>query len=437
MNYNDICEIPESINSEEYVIATYLGQSKEKDLLVKAASIAVEQTTGTWTRVPAETDELRKAHAGKLLSIVEIPDYEYALPEGIAERTYVFRLAFPVLNLGNQIPLLLSSVIGNISMIGKLKLIDLEFPKSFTSKFQGPKFGICGVRKILNVPKRPLVNVMIKPCSGLRPAVAAALFEDAAMGGVDIVKDDELIANVEYSKSMDRLELFMEKEKKVFEATGEHTLYTLNVTDRPDKMLKLAKQAVSNGANALMINYLTVGISGMQMLAEDPEINVPILAHLDFAGTMYESPDSGVSSHILLGKLARLAGADMVVFPCGYGKFEFLHEKFMKIAINLRAPFHNLKPSFPVPGGGVYQGLIPKLTELLGFDWIVACGGAIYGHPGGGTAGARSIRQALDALLDGIPLAEAARNPENTELKAAIEKWGIYGDDKQLYDIKK
>lgn len=436
MDYNDVYAIPESINSEDYVIATYLGQSREKDLLVKAASIAVEQTTGTWTKVPAETDELRKSHVGKLLSVTEVPDYEYAIPEGIAERSYVFRLAFPVLNLGGQIPLLLSSVIGNISMIGKLKLVDLEFPKSFTSKFQGPKFGIKGVRQILNVSQRPLVNVMIKPCSGLKPAQAAELFEEAAMGGVDIVKDDELIADVEYSKALDRLKLFMTKEKKVFERTGEHTLYTLNVTDRPDKMLKLAKEAVGNGANALMVNYLTVGIAGMQMLAEEPDINVPILAHLDFAGTMYESPDSGISSHILLGKLARMAGADMVVFPCGYGKFNFLHDKFMKIAINLRAPFHHLKPSFPMPGGGVYQGLIPKLSELLGYDWIVACGGAIYGHPQGGTAGAHSIRQALDALLQGIPLKEAAAKPENTELKAAIEKWGIYGDDKQLYDIK-
>jgi len=39
------------------------------------------------------------------------------------------------------------------------------------------------------------------------------------------------------------------------------------------------------------------------------------MAHLDFAGTMYESPISGVSSHLVLGKLVRMAGADIVVYP--------------------------------------------------------------------------------------------------------------------------
>ena len=201
-------------------------------------------------------------------------------------------------------------------------------------------------------------------------------------------------------------------------------------------MLHLAREAVANGANALMVNYLTVGIAGMQMLAEDEQINVPILAHLDFAGTMYESPDTGISSHLVLGKLARLAGADLIVFPCGFGKFEFLPEKFMRIVVNLRAPFHHLKPTFPMPGGGVYQGLIPKLMELLGTDWVVACGGAVYGHPGGPTAGGRSIRQALHALMAGTPIDEAAKDESNQELKAALDTWGVYGDDRELYDIK-
>ena len=358
MQYHDVYAIPESIQAEDYVIATYFGQSVDDNLLVKAASIAVEQTTGTWTSVPAETDELRAMHVGRLISVTEVPDHEFELPPDTKERQYVFRVAFPVRNLGSQIPLLLSSVIGNISMIGKLKLVDLEFPPSFTQHFQGPRFGIEGVRNLLKVPKRPLVNVMIKPCTGLSPAAGAELFEEAALGGVDIVKDDELIGNVEYSKNIDRVRLFMAKEKRVFEATGERTLYTVNVTQRPDRMQTLAREAVAAGANAIMVNYLTVGISGMQMLAEDDKIGVPILAHLDFAGTMYESPYSGVSSHLLLGKLARMAGADMVVYPCGFGKFAFLAEKFMKIAVCLRRAIPSSEASLShagrrrVPGAG-------------------------------------------------------------------------------------
>ena len=47
----------------------------------------------------------------------------------------------------------------------------------------------------------------------------------------------------------------------------------------------------------------------------------------------------------------------------------------------------------------------------------------MLGHPLGYTAGAMAWRQAIDATLQGVPLAEAAR--EKPELKAAIEQWGI------------
>jgi ribulose 1,5-bisphosphate carboxylase large subunit-like protein len=40
----------------------------------------------------------------------------------------------------------------------------------------------------------------------------------------------------------------------------------------------------------------------------------------------------------------------------------------------------------------------------------------------GGTAGARSVRQAIDAIMKKIPLKEAAK--EHPELAAALEDWG-------------
>ena len=67
------------------------------------------------------------------------------------------------------------------------------------------------------------------------------------------------------------------------------------------------------GGNALMLNYLVVGFPALRMLVEDDELKLPILAHMDFAGAFYESPYSGVSSFLIMGKLARLAGADIVV----------------------------------------------------------------------------------------------------------------------------
>jgi len=50
------------------------------------------------------------------------------------------------------------------------------------------------------------------------------------------------------------------------------------------------------------------------------------------------------------------------------------------------------------------------------------CRGAIQGHPDGAAAGARAMRQALDAAVAGVPLAEKAR--EHPELQRALDVWG-------------
>jgi hypothetical protein len=64
------------------------------------------------------------------------------------------------------------------------------------------------------------------------------------------------------------------EEKEVYARTGERTIYTANVTDRPDRIKENAKRAVDEGVNGLMVNYLTAGISTLQTLAEDPDIGV-------------------------------------------------------------------------------------------------------------------------------------------------------------------
>ena len=351
-------------------------------------------------------------------------------------RHFIFQLAYPAVNFGPQIPMLLSTVIGNISMSGKLKLLDLQFPKSFLESFQGPKFGTQGIRELLDIPDRPLLNNMIKPCTGYTPEVGAKIFSQAIRGGVDIVKDDELIADPPFCPMEERIKLYMAEAKRHYEETGNKVLFTVNITDRADKVKDNAKRALDAGANALMINYLTVGISALQGLAEDPEIKVPILAHLDFAGTMYESPYSGISSYLVLGKLARLAGADMVVYPSPFGKFPFLKERYLQIGHHLLGKWLHIKPAFPMPGGGVMHAMVPAIIRDLGKDCILGAGGAIHGHPMGPVAGGKAMRQAIDATLQGITLQEAAE--QHPELKSAIEAWGLLEDEEQaLFDIKK
>ena len=75
----------------------------------------------------------------------------------------------------------------------------------------------------------------------------------------------------------------------------------------------------------------------------------------------------------------------------------------------------------PVPGGGLHAGMVPRLTADLGIDYALGAGGAIHGHPHGAAAGARAIRQAMDAVVAGTSLDEAAR--DHPELATALETW--------------
>ncbi|MDI9480996.1 MAG: RuBisCO large subunit C-terminal-like domain-containing protein [Syntrophomonadaceae bacterium] len=429
--------IPEHIEEVgEYVVATYyLQTSRNVDIVKKISSIAIEQTTGTWVPVPEETAEVREKYVAKVIGIYEVPANEYEVPGNQDTRQWVFQLAFPAVNFGPQIPMLLSTIIGNISMVGPLKLLDIKFPAKFLARFKGPKFGVEGVRELLGVYDRPLLNNMIKPCTGYTPEVGCRLFARAVEGGVDIIKDDELIADPPFNPRDQRIKLYMEVIRQHYEETGHKVLYTPNITDGALNVLDNARRAIDAGANAIMINYLTVGISAMQGLAEHPDINVPIMAHLDFAGTMYESPVSGMSSHLILGKLARMAGADMVVYPSPYGKFPLLRERYLQIGYHLNGSWCNIKRVFPMPGGGVMPNCVHAIYRDLGSDSIMGCGGAIHGHPMGPVAGAKAMRQVIDAAVKGISMVEAAK--EYPELQAALDAWGLMEEEENgLFDIK-
>ena len=72
-------------------------------------------------KVPGETEEIKLRHGGKVTGVYEIPDYEFEIPKDVEERRYVLQIAFPTSNFDPQIPMLLTSVIGNIANAGKLK----------------------------------------------------------------------------------------------------------------------------------------------------------------------------------------------------------------------------------------------------------------------------------------------------------------------------
>ena len=126
-------QYPEALEKDRFVIATYYCATKATTNSLKfAVALAIEQTCGTWLKVPGETQEVRERSIGRVVGVYETPSYQIGIPSDIDKRHFIIRIAFPATNFGPSFAMMLSSVIGNISSSGEVKLLDLEFPDSRT-----------------------------------------------------------------------------------------------------------------------------------------------------------------------------------------------------------------------------------------------------------------------------------------------------------------
>ncbi len=435
INYRtNLYQLPESISNEDHVVIKVILKSESHDCIKLAGEMAAEQSFGSWVELPGVTEKLIEKHGAKVINAFSVPDYTDKLPDG---QRYIFvELAYPTINFGYQLPMMFTSVAGIIGMM-LLKVVDVKFPQPFLDSLPGPKFGIEGLRKYLNVWDRPLLLSMVKPCVGLSPNETAQLFYEVTSGGFDLIKDDEKIADTSYSSIADRVKAVMKKAKQVYDQTGLHKYYAVNITDKPDKLLENAYAAKDAGANMLMINVLSAGLGALQMVAES-DVNLPILGHPDGVGAVSWSKSRGWSAHLMLGKFPRLCGSDIIGYGSSYSKIMHTQESSMRVALSMVAAIKGKKATFPMPAGAVHAGSIKPLMDDLGDDLVLGAGGGVYGHPMGAHAGAKSVYQALVAVKENRDLVDAAK--EYKELAAAIDKWGICGDDTKtegLLELKK
>jgi 2,3-diketo-5-methylthiopentyl-1-phosphate enolase len=421
MSTPGVFSLSEALRGQDYLLATYyLELPAEADILAKAAGFAVGQTIGTWVEVPGVTAEMRDRHRGRVVRVLEAPPVDLTTQAGETSGYFV-QIALPTVNFGPSIPMLLTTALGNDSSTSvQAKLVDVEVPDGLAEELVGPRFGIEGVRKLLGVPDRPLVLNMIKPCTGLTPEAGAEIFYDTALGAVDLIKDDELMGNPVFSPVVDRVKAYTAAAERARDVTGRDVVYLVNVSDRPDRMLDTARAAVDAGARAVMVTYATVGYGGVQALAET--IGVPVLGHFASVGPYFEGPATGMSAPLAAGLLPRLAGADMALVFSPFSGYPMRRLQYLKTVQQLTLPRPHIAPTLPLIGGGVHPGTVETYLRDLGPDIILGAGGAIQGHPNGAAAGGNAMRQAIDAALAGIPIAEAAK--EHPELAAAIARFG-------------
>lgn len=394
------------------LIATYLVH-EEKNPEKKAEEIALGLTVGSWTNLPElEQNQLRK-HKGRVVSI-----------EGLSselEEKSLIRIAYPSINFSRDLPAILTTVFGKLSLDGKIKLVDLQFEDALKSMFPGPRFGIEGLREKLSVYNRPLLMSIFKGVLGKDLDFLAQQLKQQALGGVDFVKDDEILFENELTPFEKRIAVGKSVLHEVLDETGHRTLYAVNLTGRTSQLVERARRARELGADLLLFNVFSYGLDVLQELREDNEIALPIMAHPAVSGALTSSAYFGLSHSLLLGKLLRYAGADLSLFPSPYGTVALEKTLALSIASELTKE-DRFKRVFPVPSAGIHPGLVPLLIRDFGTDSIINAGGGVHGHPDGARGGGLAFRQAIEVNLQGKTLAEGAES--NPELKKALQLWG-------------
>jgi ribulose-bisphosphate carboxylase large chain len=393
-----------------------------------AAHLCSEQSTAQWQRVGFEED-YRPRFAAKVVDL-EVTGVQASAscptepaPVGPVSVCRV-RIAHPHANFGPRLPNLLSAVLGEGAFFAPgvpvVKLIDIVFPDSFLAAFDGPQFGLRGLRERWDIHERPFFFGVIKPNIGLAPEPFAALAEEAWLGGLDIAKDDEMLADPAWSPLAERAALLGAARTRAERQTGETKVYLANITDEVDRLLPLHDIAVAAGADAVMVNALPVGLSAVRMLRR--HARVPMVAHFPFIAAASRIPQFGVHTRVMT-KLQRLAGFDVIIMP-GFG--ERMMNTSEEVLANIAActePMGSIRPSLPVPGGSDSAATLDSVHRRVGsHDFGFVPGRGVFSHPMGPRGGAASLRQAWQAIAGGDT--PAGRAGDYPELAAALAAFG-------------
>ncbi|MBC7437050.1 MAG: ribulose-bisphosphate carboxylase large subunit family protein [Bdellovibrionales bacterium] len=397
-----------------------------------AEVIAGEQSSGTFMALPGETADLKTRSRARVVRVDALaPVTQPSLPsalvdrrphDGVFHRAHV-EIAFPVDNVGTNLPSLLATMAGNLFELGEitgLRLLDFDLPPAYAAAFGGPSFGIDGTRKLAHVFGRPMIGTIIKPSVGLSAQQTAELVDSLCAAGIDFIKDDELNADPVYAPFEQRLQAVMPVLHRHADRLGRMPMYAINISGSIDEMLRRHDAVVKAGGTCVMVSLNWVGFAGVAHLRRHTQ--VPIHGHRNGWGAFTRDESLGFAFEAYQ-KLWRLAGADHLHVNGIRSKFWEPDASVIRSARACLAPFAGLAPLMPVFSSGQWAGQAPDLyAQLHSTDLMHLAGGGIIGHPGGIAAGVASMRESWEAAVLGVDLESYAQT--HPALRAALTHFG-------------
>jgi ribulose-bisphosphate carboxylase large chain len=394
--------LPE-VDTEEYIIVTYFLAARNGATLKDVAwALAIGQSVGNPNvRNEWETDELFENHSCKILAD------EIELEK---QKSGKVNIAFPLANLDlhtDGITQLLVHIMGgqlDIDIVQSCQVLDITFPEHVElseNYFKGPRYGVDGIRHFTGQFNKPILGGIVKPKVGITPEVLLEMVKQLVEGGVDFIKEDEIMSSPAICPIEVRVPMIMD----YIDSLDRNVIYAVCINADHRYLIPRVEQVLEFGGNSVHVNFW----SGLGCYKSIRELDRDMFLFFQKSGDKILTSEYH-RYHInwnVICKLMGLSGVDFIHAGMWGG---YLNNNEDELRETLRIlHFYDVMPSLSC---GMNPGLVQAINKRFGVDYMPNVGGAIHGHPGGTTAGALAMRQAID-------------QNHGKEYHEAIKKWGL------------
>jgi len=375
----------EVIGLDKYFLATYYLESTT-NLRDASFALAIGQSVGNPNhRSKWETESLFSEHSCLVLGD---EDHLSKISSGIVQ------ILFPKKNIDFQtdgVSHLLSMLMGgqmDIDIIEKCHLLDVQFDNQvIKDNFLGPKFGITGIRDFTKQYDKPLFGAIIKPKTGISKYVLLDIVKELVDGGVDFIKEDEILSNPSFCPLRERVELVSKY------LHGKNVIYCSSITTDPMYVLDRVKTVYNSGGNGVHINFW----SGLGVYKSIRELDLPLFIHFQKSGDKILT-NKNHNFHIdwyVISKLAAYMGVDFIHAGMIGGYYKWPEEETKKSVEIL-----NKLNVMPTLSCGFNPDLTKDVTDKIGKNYVANVGGWIHSHPQGTYNGTLEMRNSIDKMVN-------------------------------------
>jgi len=372
--------IPTATLDMNRIEATYMATRPTLDPEELAEAVAREQSLEILDELIPE--DIRRRFLGEVLDVKAIDEHRCS-----------FRIAYPAHLASGQLGQLMQLLHGNVSFYPRIRLVGLKLPQALLDGFRGPLRGIQGIREHISVNDRALLLTVLKP-RGSSPEQLADLAARFALGGGDILKDDQNLVEATMDAFSARVSACADAVERARDRTGRTCLYLPHVAGAGEQLHRQLEWVAERGLAGVVMCPWFIGLETASEAAARHDLMW--LAHPAGAGVYTEADDRGISAEIVFGQLPRLAGADLTIFPGSGGRISLgAADADRSIARALTRPWQSLSPSLPCTGGGKTLDQCPEVAGMLGPDCAIVVGGDLLRR---GAELSRATSDTIDAL---------------------------------------